>query len=121
MIVLNFSHPLSTDAQAQLSERYGEFETRQIRVQLDMTAPMTPQVIALVETVGLTPDQWQTEQYLVVLPAVTVAAGILVSEVAGRSGTLPSVVSLVSGEDRVFRISEVIDLQQIRNEARKSR
>lgn len=121
MLVFNFSHPLSQDAQAQLGERYGELEIRMVRVHLDMQSPLASQVAAIVDSCGLTPQEWQTKPFLVVLPGASIAAGLVLAEIHGRSGGFPLVASLVSGEDRVFRLAEVIDLSQVRNTARTRR
>ena len=62
MLILNFSHPL-TDAQlAQVTALADEpiIQTRDILTQLDPAQPFTQQVVALVESVGLTPAEWQT-------------------------------------------------------------
>lgn len=121
MIVLNFSHPLSPDAVSELELRFGELDVRSIRVQLDMSQPLTTQVVAVVDSVGFTPTEWQTTAFVVVLPGASIATGLLIAELHGRSGGFPRVVSLVSGEDRVFRVQEVIDLQDARNDARTRR
>jgi hypothetical protein len=121
MIVLNFSHPLSAEAVQQLTEKIGEFEARSIRVQLDMLQPLSAQVEQVADSVGFTPAEWQTQPFVVVLPGASVATGLLLAEIHGRSGGFPRIVSLVSGEDRVFRLGEVIDLTQVRNNARTRR
>lgn len=121
MLVLNFAHPLSADTVEQLTDQFGEFETRMVRVQLDMLSPLPDQIRQVVDNAGLEPAEWQTRPFAVVLPGASIAAGVLLAEIHGRSGGFPLVVSLVSGEDRVFRLGEVIDLSQVRNDARTRR
>ena len=43
-IIVNFSHPLSAEAKAQLQERIGSFEEIQVEVQLDLDRDLTSQV-----------------------------------------------------------------------------
>lgn len=121
MKVLNFSHPLSQDAVSELIQRFGELDVCQIRVQLDMSQSLTAQVVQIADSVGFTPEEWQTTSYIVVLPGASIATGILIAEIHGRSGGFPRIVSLVSGEDRVFRVAEVVDLQSVRNDSRTRR
>lgn len=121
IFLLNFGHPLSPDAVRQLTEEIGEFETRTVRVQLDMTQPLADQIRQAVDSVGFTPEEWQTTTFAVVLPGASVAAGLVLAQIHGRSGYFPRIVHLVSGEDRVFRLGEVIDLQSSRDSARKLR
>lgn len=120
-IVINFGHPLSPDAVRQLTEELGEFETRTVRVQLDMNNPLAPQLEQLVDSVGFNPDEWQTTTFVVILPGASVAAGLVLAQIHGRSGYFPRIVHLVAGDDRVFRLGEVIGLQSSRDSARKLR
>ncbi len=121
MHILNFSHPLSEDAVQQLTERFGEPQIRNIRVQLDMSQPLEDQVRQVVDSVGFAPAEWQTLPFAVVLPGASVATALVLAEVHGRSGGFPLVVVLSPGQDRVFRVSEVINLHDVRGRARVSR
>ena len=49
--IINFSHPLSADALAQIEERVGQnVEEVRVPVQVDFDAPLRPQFDTLVET-----------------------------------------------------------------------
>lgn len=119
--VLNFGHPLSDDAQRQLAEVVGEFESTQVRVHLDMIHPLARQVSAIVAGIPLSPEQWATVPLVVVLPGSSVAAALVLTEIHGRCGYFPRIATLVSGEDRVFRLGEILDLAAVRNAARQTR
>jgi len=119
--VLNFGHILSIDALRALEEKCGAVDVRDIRVHLDMKAPLAPQVEAVVAGVELTPAEWTTRPILVVLPGMMIAASIVLAAICGRRGTFPSVIHLNRGDDGVFRLGEVIDLAEVRSTARLAR
>lgn len=43
-VVVNFSHPLSDLAVEQITAEIGNFRELQVRVQVDMEAPLLPQI-----------------------------------------------------------------------------
>lgn len=120
-VLLNCGHPLAPEATAELEAVIGEFESTQVRVQLDMTAPLAGQVSDIVDGVGFSSEEWQTKSLVVNLPGATVAAACLLAELHGRTGGFPRIVSLVRAEDGVFHLSEVVDLFEVRNAARVTR
>jgi hypothetical protein len=126
MIVLNFSHPL-TDAQ------YGQIETLTgtpiqrvlgVATQFDEQQPFGPQLAVLLAQIDLTPAQWQGEPLLVVLPSLNFIAAALLAELHGRMGYFPPVVRTrpVAGQvPRQYEVAEILDLQSMREAARKTR
>ncbi len=126
MLILNFSHPL-TDAQlAQVTALADEpiIQTRDILTQLDPAQPFTQQVIALVESVGLTPPEWQTLPLLINPPSLNIIAVTLLAELHGRMGYFPAVLRLrpVAGSTPLrFEVAEIINLQAVRDVARARR
>ncbi len=126
MLILNFSHPL-TDAQlAQIAALADEpiTQTRDIPTQLDPAHPFTEQVIALVESVGLSPEEWQTLPLLVNPPGHAPLAVTLLAELHGRMGYFPAVLRLrpVAGSIPLrFEVAEIINLQAVRDAARARR
>lgn len=120
-LVLNFGHPLSDEAQAELADAVGEFETVPARVSLDMASPLAPQLSAIVDDMGISSDIFQTHRLIVVLPGASVAAAIILAEVHARSGNWPMMLHLSRGEDGVFHMGELVDLQLVRNQARTTR
>lgn len=126
MLILNFSHPL-TDAQlAQVTVLADEpiIQTRDILTQLDPAQPFTQQVIALVESVGLTPAEWQTLPLLINPPSLNIIAVNLLAELHGRMGYFPAVLRLrsVAGSTPPrFEVAEIINLQAVRDAARARR
>jgi len=66
MLLLNFTHPLTTEQVQQLTSMLGDApDVRHIPVQIDQQQPLEAQVRALVDQVGLDPTQWQTEPIVI--------------------------------------------------------
>lgn len=126
MLLLNFSHPLSPEQLDRLAELTGQpIDTvLSYPAQFDQSAPFIPQVEALIDRVPLTPEQWQTTPLLVVLPSLNYIAAIVLAELHGRMGYFPAIVRLYPIEGAVpsrFEVAEIINLQAVRDSARKKR
>ena len=125
MLLLNFSHPLSGSQAAQLEALLGEPPAvRTIPAQFDHDQPFAGQVAALADAAGLSAEEWQTTPLLVNLPGYAAAAGCLVAEIHGRSGHFPALLRLgpePHSVPTVYKIHELIDLQQVRDSARRQR
>jgi hypothetical protein len=125
MILLNFSHPFPPEQLTQFEKLAGEPVTRKVDwlVQFDLAAPIAPQVVTLVDSLGLSPDEWQTLPIVVNPPAHNLIAVTVLAELHGRMGYFPTVVRLRPLEGAVQRteVAELINLQCVRNEARSRR
>jgi hypothetical protein len=126
MILLNFSHPLTPDHMAQVEALAGRPVERVIHApaQFDHARPFDEQVAALVERVGLTPQEWQTAPILINPPSFNLIAAMLLAHLHGRMGYFPPVVRLRPVEGAVpprYEIAEIINLQAVRDAARKIR
>lgn len=80
--------------------------------------------LALADQVGFTPEEWQTAALLVNPPSLHVIAAALLAELHGRMGYFPSILRLrlVPGSNPPqFEVAEVLNLNEIREQARKSR
>ncbi len=126
MLILNFSHPLTEAQLAQVTALADEpiIQTRDVPTQLDPAQPFTQQVIALVESVGLTPAEWQTLPLLINPPSLNIIAVTLLAELHGRMGYFPAVLRLrpVAGSTPPrFEVAEIINLQAVRDAARARR
>lgn len=126
MILLNFSHPITDGQHAQIEALTGEpiADLRDLPTQFDEQQPFTPQLTALMETIALTPVQWQSEPILVVLPSLNFIAAALLAELHGRMGYFPPVIRTrpVAGSvPRRYEVAELLDLQAIRETARRQR
>ncbi|MCB0044664.1 MAG: hypothetical protein KDD92_04480 [Caldilineaceae bacterium] len=126
MILINFSHPVTPDQLAQIVALTGREPARILAAlpQFDEQEPFTPQLAALLDQIDLTPAQWQTEPILVMLPSLNFIAGALLAELHGRMGYFPPVVRIrpVAGAiPRRYEVAEILDLQAMREDARRTR
>ncbi|GIK72729.1 MAG: hypothetical protein BroJett021_17170 [Chloroflexota bacterium] len=126
MILLNFSHPLTEAQRGQIETLTGQpiAEMRQITTQFDEQEPFAPQLAALMATLDLTPEAWQSAPILVMLPSLNFIAAALLAELHGRMGYFPPVVRTrpVAGSvPRRYEVAEILDLQGLREAARRQR
>ena len=124
MILLNFSHPLTADHLAQVEAVTGQKVERvvEVRSQIDAQQLLMPQVVALADECDLSPAEWQTLPLLVNPPALNFIAAALLAELHGRCGYFPAHLRMrpVPGcLPRRYEAAEVLDLQAVRDAARK--
>ncbi len=125
MLILNFSHPLTDDQQAQIETIANTSieEVRTIRVQINQEEPLEPQITSIVDSAGLSSEEWQTFPLLINPPGYAPAAFVLLAELHGRIGHFPSLIRLrpKPGPVTSFEVAELLNLQSIREAARKRR
>jgi hypothetical protein len=126
MILINFSHPLTAAQIARVGEFAGAPVARVVDVvtQLDLQAPLAPQVRDLVDTAGLSSTEWQTERVIVQPPSLGPIACLLVAELHGRMGYFPTLLRLRPAPGAVapaFEPAELLPLQAVRDSARSRR
>jgi len=126
MILLNFSHPLTGEQVKEIEAITAQpvAEVRGEMAQFDHPAPFAEQVRTLADRVGLSPEDWQITPLLVNPPGYAPATAALLAELHGRMGHFPAVLRLhpVEGSTPTrYEVAEVINLQQIREDARLRR
>ncbi len=126
MILINFSHPVTAEQRAQIEALTGEPIARTIErpAQFDTAEPFAPQVASLVDAVGLTPAEWQSEPLLLILPSLNFGAAVLLAELHGRCGYFPPIVRIRPVPNSLpprFEVAEIINLQAVRDTARRTR
>lgn len=126
MIVVNFAHVLTPAHLAAVERLTGRAVTKVVEVKtyFDETQPFAGQARTLVDSAGLTPEQWQTEPLLVNLPSYNYAAALVLAELHGRTGYFPAVLRLRPVADSTpqeFEVAEALNLQAAREEARRRR
>jgi len=126
MLLLNFAHPLTPAHLTTLTDILHQPITtiRDIGVKLDTAQSLAPQMHALVEQAGLSPQEWQTVPLLINLPSLNYAAALLLAELHGRMGHWPAILRLrplVGSTPLLFEVAEVINLQLLRDNARSRR
>lgn len=125
MLILNFTHPLTPEQQAQIEALASTAieEVRTIPVQIDQTEPLEPQITAIVNAADLSSEEWQMRSLLINPPGYAPAAFVLLAQLHGRIGHFPTLIRLrpLSGPVTSYEVAELINLQAIREEARKCR
>jgi hypothetical protein len=126
MLVLNFAHPLTPEHLEQIEALTGQKVERVIEVhsQIDPQQPLVPQVAALADKAGLSPAEWQSLPLLVNPPSLNFIAVALLAELHGRCGYFPAHLRLRPVQGSIpprFEVAEVLNLQMVRNGARKRR
>ncbi len=125
MLILNFTHPLTPEQRAQIEALANTSidEVRTIPVQINQEEPLEPQITAMVDAVGLSSEEWQTRPLLINSPGYAPAAFVLLAELHGRIGHFPTLIRLrpKPGPVTTYKIAELLNLQTIRETARKRR
>ena len=125
MIVLNFTHPLTDEHKAQIEHLASASvdEIRTILVQIDQSKPLQQQMSAIVDAVQLLPQEWQTRPLLINPPGYAPAAFVLLAELHGRIGHFPTLLRLrpKPGPVTTYEVAELLNLQTIRDDARRHR
>ena len=117
--IVNFSHPLSDQAVEQL----GHPEIENVRVQIDLDAPVAPQIVDIVDAVE-TPLDGTVAGLAIVLPGMSEATAYLLAELHGQMGGFPSIVPLRRDDEMgVFIVATegVQSLDRVRRAARGRR
>jgi len=126
MILLNFSHPLTATQRTEIEGLAGQAigRTLEIMPQFDEQQPFGPQVVTLMQQIDLTPAAWQGEPILVALPSLNFIAAALLAELHGRMGYFPPIVRtrpVAASVPRCYEVAEILDLQAVREGARRQR
>jgi len=126
MIILNFSHPLTQEHLTQIESITGQKVERviAIKTQFDNARPFAEQVRELVDSVGFSPEEWQTLPTVIHPPALNFIAVTLLAYLHGLMGYFPAVIRLRPVEGSMpprYEVAEVINLQEVRNGARQCR
>jgi transposase len=126
LVVLNFSHPITPEQQAEIERLAGLPVERviEVPVAIDQRQPFGPQVQALASASGLSPREWQTLTLIINLPGLAGAAAALLVELHGRMGHFPTVLHLrpeTSGPTTAYVVAGLENLQAQRDAARLRR
>lgn len=126
MILLNFSHPLTPEHLAQVETLAGQKVERVIKVhsQIDAGLPLGPQITAMADRAGLKPEEWQSATLLINPPSLNYSAALLLAELHGRMGYFPTCLRLRPVPDSTpprFEVAEIMNLQAVRDAARRRR
>ena len=126
MHLLNFAHPLTEEQKQKIEALLGQplQSVRYIPVQIDTQGDFVAQIQELIQTIDLSPQEWQNLPILINPPSLNFATAVLLAELHGRMGYFPPIVRLrpVSGSiPPRFEVAEIINLQELREKARRQR
>lgn len=126
MFILNFGHRLTVEQRKQIDAlaNVNIEGIRNIPIKFDLTQPLGPQVITIVDAVGLTSEEWQTRLLLINPPGYAPVAFVLLAELHGRIGHFPALIRLRPVENSTpteYEVAELLNLQTIREQARYRR
>ena len=126
MIVVNFFHPLTSQQRSTIEELCASPIDRVVTAtsQIDVSAGLAEQIHDMLDALPLTADEWQTEPLLFVLPALNYSTAVMLADIHGRMGHFPAIVRISPLSGTVptsYGVSEVIDLQQVRDAGRSGR
>jgi hypothetical protein len=126
MILINLSHPLTAEQQAVIEGLARQKITRLIEqfVHFDLDQPLAEQATALVDMLGLSPNEWQQATLVVNLPALNYGAAAVLAELHGRCGHFPAIVCFRPVKNSLpsrYEVAEIVNLQALRDNARMKR
>lgn len=126
MYILNFSHPLTAEQTARIEELTNSKveQVVSLAIQFDHARPFLAQLQEVLKQVTFSAEQWQTAPIIVNLPSFNYISALALAELHGRMGYFPPIVRMKPVEGALpprFEVAEVINLQAVRDEARKLR
>jgi hypothetical protein len=130
--IFNFAHPLTAEQLQEIRSLLGadsgagsgNLEVIEIPSHVLPDEPLEPQVEEMLRRCQLSLEQWQTEPFLINLPALSASAAALLAKLHGLMGYFPPVLRIVPVEEALpprFRIAEILNLQAFREKARRLR
>jgi len=99
-------------------------EVTNILTQFDPSKSYATQAQELVKSIPLSGVDWQTVPLLINLPGHSTIAACLLAELHGRMGHFPAIIRLRPvhiNPTPSFEIAEIVNLQELRDQARLSR
>jgi hypothetical protein len=126
MIILNFSHPLTPEQITKIEEltTHKVEQVVALAIQFKHDEPFLPQLQEALKGATFTAEQWQTAPLIVNLPSFNYISALALAELHGRMGYFPPIIRMKPVEGAMpprFEVAEVINLQAVRDEARKTR
>ncbi|NLJ57147.1 MAG: hypothetical protein GX334_08940 [Firmicutes bacterium] len=126
MKIINFAHPL-TEEQLQKIQTLTKTKITavlDINSQISTEKPFAPQIEKILDSTGLTSQEWQTNTLLINLPSLNYSAAAILAQLHGRMGYFPPVLRLRPLTEEIplrYALTEILNLQAMREHARTRR
>jgi transcriptional regulator with XRE-family HTH domain len=124
LLVLNFTHPLTAQQQTQIEQLAGASIENIITIPtlIIEEEPLEPQITRLIDAVDQFTHDWHKRHILINPPGYAPAALLLLTEIHGRIGHFPTLIRMrpQHGSVTTYEVIELLNLQTIRDAARKS-
>lgn len=125
ILVLNFAHPISEQQRAQIEKLVDTtiVDIITIPTHFQIGEPLQQQILRLLDELDLLIHDWYKRYILINPPGYAPAAFLLLAELHGRIGHFPSLIQLrpVPGPVTTYEVAELLNLQTIRETARRRR
>ncbi|MCX7701607.1 MAG: CRISPR-associated protein Csx15 [Gemmataceae bacterium] len=126
MIILNFGHTITDRHRQEIEALTGQkvHDVLAIPTQFDHSRSFSDQIIDLLQTIPFDAEAWQSKSILVNPPSFAAITAVLMAELHGRCGYFPPIIRFRPIPNLVppqFEVAEIINLQEIRDAARKRR
>jgi len=127
--VINFGHPLSLKAKEMIVKKLSKDYEKDIDLQeviinstIDVNAPKEVQYSKVIDNTFNLVDLSGRSPVYILLPGLSLSVAMLISMLAGLTGTLPKVINLKRDNKLgIFVMDEILDLEHIRQNARSKR
>jgi transcriptional regulator with XRE-family HTH domain len=124
ILILNFAHPLTAQQQTQIEQLSGTSIENIITIPtlINEEEPLEPQITQLIDAVDQSINNLHKRHILINPPGYAPAAFLLLAEIHGRIGHFPTLIRMrpKHGSVTTYEVIELLNLQTIRDTARKS-
>jgi hypothetical protein len=126
--IINFAHPIN-DAQLEqitslTSKTISRMQVIDIPAQINWERPLAEQALELLQSVPLSPYDWQTKQIIINPPGLAPLASTLLAVIHGIMGHFPALLVVRPVHDTAvpqFEVAGVLNLQYLRDNVRPQR
>jgi len=125
--IVNLSTHLLSEKQVEQIRLYLNCRISRVihqRVEFNHDESFSTQAHRLVEDLRLPVEAWSERSAVLILPGLSAAAAAVLADIHGRCGGFPGIIRLKpvsSGGTTTFELAEVLDLQEVRERARRTR
>jgi len=122
-LIINLSgHALTPEQLEQIQRMLYIEELIELPAHFEPTQPLRVQIETIVDEMGLTLEEWQSESIVLALPGLAPPASALLAYLHGLRGGFPKVLWLTRDPSTSnFSVGQIVELQELRDLAREIR